>query len=120
MYLTTTTFFLCSIREQFKGVDADRMESLESLELGTESGRSLSSSDEVWVVPMLVISAISVSIITIYQVSLCPILISAIIVSVFRFSSSCAPTDLVPADATSSSPKYCCLVRHWHSSCYLY
>jgi len=57
-----------SIREQFKGVDADRMESLESLELGTESGRALSSSDEVWVVPMLVISAISVSIITIYQV----------------------------------------------------
>ena len=36
-----------------------------------ETGRSLSSSDEVWVVPMLVISAISVSVITIYQVSIC-------------------------------------------------
>ena len=35
-----------------------------------ESGRSLSSSDEAWVVPMLVISAISVSVITIYQVTM--------------------------------------------------
>ena len=33
-----------------------------------EAGRSLSSEDEVWVVPMLVISAISVSVIIIYQV----------------------------------------------------
>ena len=34
------------------------------------TGRALSSGDEAWVVPMLVISAISVSVITIYQVSL--------------------------------------------------
>lgn len=33
-----------------------------------EVGRSLSSEDEVWVVPMLVISAISVAVIFIYQV----------------------------------------------------
>ena len=33
-----------------------------------ETSRSLSSQDEVWVVPMVVISAISVSVIIIYQV----------------------------------------------------
>ena len=33
-----------------------------------DEGRSLTAEDEVWVVPMLVISAISVSVIIIYQI----------------------------------------------------
>ena len=41
---------------------------LEHEELKVEAARSLTSEDEVWVVPMLVVSAISVSVIVIYQI----------------------------------------------------
>ena len=65
-----------SIRDKFN-VATDIIENIDTIDpsddmdpgdLMASSGRSLTSSDEVWVVPMLVISAISVAIICIYQV----------------------------------------------------
>ena len=47
------------------------------------TGRALSSGDEAWVVPMLVISAISVSVITIYQVS--NIIIKSLLSNIMMF-----------------------------------
>ena len=54
-----------SIRDKFSET-VDTIDTYDDGDGGT--GRSLSSSDEGWVVPMLVISAISVAVICIYQV----------------------------------------------------
>ena len=73
------------------------------------TGRALSSGDEAWVVPMLVISAISVSVITIYQVSNIIIIkrVFEVTSSCSRLSSSSVRTDPVLAEDTYSCPKCC-------------
>ena len=71
------------------------------------TGRGLTSGDEAWVVPMLVISAVSVSVITIYQVSESITRASEVTSSCSRLSSLSAPTDPVPAEDISSCLKCC-------------
>ncbi len=71
------------------------------------TGRSLSSRDEAWVVPMLIISAISVSVITIYQVSMVIKSFRSNSSLCSRLSSLSVPTDPVRAEDISSYLKCC-------------
>ena len=46
--------------------------------LDMSSARSLTSEDEAWVVPLLVVSAVSVTVILVYQVSIVCLLVGGI------------------------------------------